>query len=356
MKILFIGRKGLPNGQTGDSTQLRRTMVCLKENGHSSDFVGVSFDGFYDSNDKCISETDVSSRISAADVVHQFLLPLKLRSRFVHLTNGKPIVLSPVYWFDWTRVLLAFRNGTSFLGSIKQGWSYFRTSLKSQMDFRDVDIFLPNSYQEGENVSRHFKTKKSARYIPVVNGFDVPNFDLSKLERPSDVPSDDYVVYPGVFSPRKNQLSFIKAIRDLPYHVVFVGGCANEAYLKKCKRVANDRMHFLGFLDSKSQHYWSVLSHARCACLASDCETPGIALLEASYAGARPIITAHGGTISYYQGCAEYCDPLSTISIRECVRRAWARGRLNCSDRESFAVFSWKRCALQTIEVYEMTV
>lgn len=354
MKILFIGRKGLPNGKTGDSTQVRRTMACLEEIGHSSDFIGVSFDGFYDSADNRIDELDVSSRIRAADVIHEFLLPQKLRSRFVDLTKGKPIVLSPVYWFDWTRVLLALRNGTSLLGSLRQAWAYFRTSLRAQMDFCDVDVFLPNSYQEGVNVSQHFKTKKSARYIPVVNGFDAPKFDLSKIERPVDVPIEEYIVYPGVFSPRKNQLSFIKATKDLPYHIVFVGGVANEAYFNKCKAYANDRMHFLGFVDSGSPRYWSILAHARCACLASDCETPGIALLEASFAGARPIVTAHGGTNEYYQGVAEYCEPLSITSIYQSVIRGWERGRLDACDRIAFSQYSWGRCVEQTISAYSV--
>jgi len=80
----------------------------------------------------------------------------------------------------------------------------------------------------------------------------------------------------------------------------------------------------------------------------------GIALLEAAFAGTRPVVSQYGGTQEYYGFCAEYLDPLSLESIVAAVRRGWERGRLTEEESKSFKRFSWNYCAKLTLEGYNL--
>lgn len=226
------------------------------------------------------------------------------------------------------------------------------------LDMRGVDVFLPNSQAEGACALRRMRHDAHTTAFPVPNGFVLPQFDVCSLPRPQDLPAGDYIVVPGVFANRKNQLGLIKAIRDLPYEVVFMGGCFDteqgRRYFEACRRLATERMHLIGFVSSRTKRYWSVLRHARVAVLASDCETPGIAMIEAAYAGARPCITRYGGTVEYYGFDGEYFDPCWPQRIRAAVERAWRRGRLSEGEARAYSRFTWKYCADLTLQAYRL--
>ena len=305
-----------------------------------------------------LSVEDMKRMISEADILHVFLIAPAVFARIARWAGQRPICLSTVYWMCWERFIVGLMNERGWVNKIRRCLYFLRTACPPIMNYRGASILLPNSAQEGENVRRHFRISPKSRVMPVINAFDTPPFSIEDLPRPAWLPQGDYIVYPGVFASRKNQSRFIVACKGLDIPIVFLGGGVggSDEYLKRCKQLATAEMIFAGFLPSSSAEYWGVLSHARCACLVSDCETPGIALLEASYAGARPVITRNGGTVSYYGGCAEYCNPCSASSIRNAVRQAWNRGRLCEQDRMAFGVYSWARCADQTIEAYTLAL
>jgi glycosyltransferase involved in cell wall biosynthesis len=224
-------------------------------------------------------------------------------------------------------------------------------------DLRGVDVLLPNSHAEGDCVRRYAKLTPNTAIFPVNNGFIPPAYKLEELRRSTLVPKEDYIVVPGIIVSRKNQLGLIKAIRDLPYQVVFMGGYdENGWFYCQCRKWASERMRFLGYVQHDSEEYWSVLRDARCAVLASDCETPGIAMIEAAYAGARPIITKFGGTIEYYGFDAEYFDPRYKQEIQDAVVRGWNRGRLSARESQAYSRFSWDYCASLTAHAYEIAI
>lgn len=352
MRVLFIGRFGLSRGQTGDATQLVRTMGALDKIGWATTFLGIANNGIFLNDDTLITIEEFTVLVEKSDLVHLFLIPKALYGKIRGQLKDIPVVMSPIYWFDWARVVVGLKNAYGIANKVKRTFVFLRNSLKWWMDFREVNAILPNSPAEAVNVLGHFRLSNDAIATPVVNAFVPPEWDLESLPRPKCLPECEYIVYPGVFAERKNQLQFIKAVRELPIHVVFMGGVIDKMFYNMCLKAANERMHFVGYIPSASKEYWAILFNARCACLASDCETPGIALLEAGYSGARPVVTEHGGTVSYYGCTAEYLEPTSAQSIKKAVWRAWERGRLSNVDRLSFGVYTWNRCVEQTIEAY----
>ena len=100
-----------------------------------------------------------------------------------------------------------------------------------------------------------------------------------------------------------------------------------------------------------------MLASAYAACdvfaLPSLFETPGIAALEAGLAGAKIVITPHGGTKEYFGEMATYVEPLEVRSIRDGIREALeAKKDLRLRDHIA-GHFLWKHVAEKTREVYD---
>lgn len=360
MKILLLSSASFKTGKTGDATQGRETVQALRRQGNDVRVVCVSYCPlkFETPEGTPLSQNDLVEYVSAADVVH-FLPANPILLRYWRSMPRRPVLASSIFWEGWERVVVALKNIQPMRAKIHGAVSHLRT-IAVPRDYRGVDVFLPNSQREGECVLKYLKHSKDATYFAVPNGFIPPDKAwLDALERPDCVPRDEYVVVPGAFAWRKNQRSLIEALRGTPYHVVFLGGGmqGNQGrYFDECKKAANERMRFLGHIANDSELYWAILRHARAACLASDCETPGIAMIEAAYAGARPVITKHGGTSEYYGFDGEYLEPCSQTSIRTAVENGWRRGRLTEEQSRRYARFTWDYCAELTVQAYNLAI
>jgi glycosyltransferase involved in cell wall biosynthesis len=103
-----------------------------------------------------------------------------------------------------------------------------------------------------------------------------------------------------------------------------------------------------------------MLASAYAACdvfvLPSLFETPGIAALEAGLAGAKLVITPHGGTMEYFGGRAVYCDPRSVDSIHDGIVRALQAPRDNGLREHIRAHYLWDEVARQTHGVYRLVM
>lgn len=362
MRILLVCSHGFKNGKTGDATQGRETAVALAKAGLNvvRIYAKNAPVRMYDEHDNFLDVNEIIKLINDVDIVH-FLpisVPLCKFLRELNEKKNRPICGSPIFWGGWERVALAFKNSYGLIGKCKSAIREIENMSPLHQDYRGVDVFLPNSDAEGKCLMRCFRTNKGAICSSVPNGFVPPSFDILSLPRAENVPREDYIVVPGVFAKRKNQIGLIRALKayDRHYNIVFLGGGQDDRYYNLCRQEALPGMIFLGHLSSGDAEYWKILRHARVACLPSDCETPGIAMIEASYAGARPVITKFGGTKEYYGEFAEYLNPCFPMSIIKALDRGWNRGRLNDAERKVFARFTWDFTAQKTIAAYDVAL
>lgn len=357
MKVLLVLSRSFKTGQTGDATQGRETVKALIAQGHVVENLYVQYCPLriYDEDDRELPREVLNEKIDMVDVVHHLPATRPLCA-FWRTLHHKPTLGSSIFWGGWERVYIAARTQPTLSRAVHQVLREIHNMCPFLMDYHGIDVFLPNSDAEGKCVMRCFGKDSRATYVPVPNGFVPPKFNVRSLTRSERVPFEDYIVVPGVFACRKNQIGLMKALRKSTYNIVFLGGVANEVYYEKCRKYANARMIFTGYLSSKDEEYWKILRHARVACLPSDCETPGIAMIEAAYAGARPVITKYGGTKEYYGDSGEYFNPCFSSSIRAAIARGWERGRLKDKEAETFNRFSWKLCAEKTIKAYEKAI
>lgn len=349
MKIAVVSLLSRLGGTTGDCVQANKTAAALSSVGVSVIRCYVDPDGgsLYGSNRECLGAwADV---LGDCDIVHA-MVPYKYVKRFPRLKAK--LACYTVFWKSLNCVRVCVRNqrGIKFsdikdIVRILLSW----IGIRSYGFFSGYDLLLPNSEDEIRQVKRFCLIKENASIVAVVNAVDDLPENITELRRPDCVPAEDYIVVPAYFAARKNQQSLIMAMRNSSFKIVFMG---DGPMLERCKGSATGNMIFLGHVEHGTDLFWSVLKFARVVCLPSNCETPGIAGLEAAAVGARPVVPYEGGTAQYYGWTAEYLDPLSVESIRGAINKAWQRGRLSHDEIKRFRSSTWKSCALDLIKCY----
>jgi glycosyltransferase involved in cell wall biosynthesis len=169
--------------------------------------------------------------------------------------------------------------------------------------------------------------------------------DLAEVNSP-------HVLCVGRIEPNKNQLTLIWALRDLPIDILLVGSIADDRYADTCKRIANDRVRFLGPQPARVTR--QLMSHASCHALPSFGETPGLVNLEAAALRCPIAVSNRGAEREYFGSLAEYCDPLDPVSIGRAVGRACqASGERRTELQRTVATeYTWDEVAVKTRDLY----
>ncbi len=154
---------------------------------------------------------------------------------------------------------------------------------------------------------------------------------------------------------RKNVLSLIKALATIDHPAVIIGRIAKDAAGAECVREAA-RFPHIRLLD-RMENASEMLASAYAACdvfvLPSLFETPGIAALEAGLAGAKVVITPHGGTTEYFGDMAVYVEPESVDSIRQGILRALAQKKSETLREHLRTHYLWQQVAASTARAYD---
>ena len=355
MKIAILSLRSRFGDVVGDCVQAEKTAEALKRLGQDADryYIDVGQGCIYDGKNKLLGNwTDVMANM---DIIHT-LPPIPIANILRQPKVKAKLVTSSVFWSSPTYWRVVAKNTSSWSLNLMKAFVReiaARVGIKLLRAKDGYDLLLPNSEDEIRCVKKYCRLKKGAKLIAVPNAIDpIPEW-VSELERSNELPTEDYVLVPGVFAARKNQISLIEALKGFPHPIVFMGG---GPLLEKCRGASYSNMTFLGHVEHGSRQFYSALKFARVACLPSNCETPGIAGLEAAALGARPVAPYEGGTCQYYAWDAEYLEPLSIDSIRSAVENAWQRGRLNIDEQLRYRNLTWDVCAQKTVDAYRKIV
>ncbi len=351
MKIAILSLRSRFGDVTGDCVQAQKTTSALNALGENAARFYLDCDDgvVYDNSNAKLGEWQ--EVFASHDIIHAIPpIPSKFIERLPKVKAK--LACSTVFWrsLTYTRVVHINQGGMS-LPLLKD---YLRDALaligiKQLRSFEVYDLLLPNSEDEIRVLSKYAHLKKGAEVVAVPNAVDDIPDDTDVIPRSSLVPSEDYVLVPGFFAPRKNQLMLIKALAHSEHPVVFMG---KGPLLEMCRSCATSNMLFIGHIMHGTRDFYSIVKNARVVCLPSNCETPGIAGLEAAAFGARPVVPYEGGTCQYYGWDAEYHDPLSATSLLLAVERAWHRGRMLQEEALRYRRTTWKECANRTREAY----
>ena len=353
MKIAILSLRSRFGDVTGDCVQAEKTAAALRALGEDAAryFLDVIPGKIYDERNELLG--DWADVFDDMDIIHT-IPPIPIANITSQTKVRAKLVSSTVFWSSPTYWKVVVRNTPKWdlnfvKAMIRECAAKIGIRLLRAKD--GYDLLLPNSEDEIRCVRKYCKLKKGAKLVAVPNAIDPIPDHVPSLARDDRLPKDDYLLVPGFFAARKNQMTLIRALKDFPHSVVFMG---KGPLLEACKAAASDRMIFLDHVSHGSDMFYSAMKFARVACLPSNCETPGIAGLEAAALGARPVVPYEGGTTQYYGWDAEYHYPLCEMSLKESVIRAWCRGRLNGEERARYVSLNWRVCAIATLDAYRM--
>ncbi|KWE61113.1 hypothetical protein WL76_03230 [Burkholderia ubonensis] len=129
---------------------------------------------------------------------------------------------------------------------------------------------------------------------------------------------DRYVLWLGVLNPIKNQLTAIRALKNLQVPIVFIGHPNDEAYFVECRAAAPEHFLFIPQMPPASEILCSAV-HGCSLFLEVPLEPPGTSALEAALAG-RPLVLSEGPWTSEHMGShARQVNPLDERAINDAV-------------------------------------
>ena len=342
MKICFVAHQTAALVAGGPLTQMRETARGLAG-------LGVTVGYFDQWRPMRAGEYDLVHLFNASVMTHDLALRLH--------QFGIPYVVSPIFFTLRTaEVMRASRYILRQMGRIATG---VQTDYDAVGDIcRMSRLVLPNTVAEGEIIVEGLDVDRGKiRVVP--NGVD-PRFTEATPELfEKEYGVRDFVLNVGhIGSGRKNVLSLMKAMRGIDRDLVVIGKIQNGAYADACLDEAqrNGRITIIDGLPNDSPLLASAYAASALFALPSLFETPGIAALEAALAGARIVITPHGGTREYFGEEAVYVEPASVESIAAGIRRSLAMPAPPELRERIVREYSWRRVAERTAEVYREAV
>ena len=129
-----------------------------------------------------------------------------------------------------------------------------------------------------------------------------------------------YVLWTGIIEESKNQLTAIKALKDLDTPVVFIGEYRDRKYYEACVKVAPPHFLFLPSLQSKSEMLRSAVQNCS-VFLEVSIEPAGLSALEAGLAGVPLVLSNNSWSKEHFGDSATLVDPLSVDEIANAVAR-----------------------------------
>jgi glycosyltransferase involved in cell wall biosynthesis len=354
VRILFISRATLFTDRGGDTIQILNTARYLEELG-----VKVTIR-------LCNEKIDYSS----ADLIHFFNI-IRPADILKHISkSGKPYVVSTVY-VDYSEYERKVRKGVAgvlfkilpsdlieYLKVIARVFtsrekiispSYLFIGQKNAIKkiIHGASMLLPNSNSEYSRIKEKYRIEKEYRVIP--NAIDAALFarDTEPTSR-----NNNLVICVGRIEGRKNQLNLVKALNGSRFQLLIIGSASpnQKKYSQECKKIAGSNVSFIDAIaQEKLIGYYKI---AKVHVLPSWFETTGLSTLEAAAMGCNVVITEKGDTREYFENLAYYCDPDSTVSIFNAVKRAAENDVDKRLQQKIFSAYTWRTTAKLTLRAY----
>jgi glycosyltransferase involved in cell wall biosynthesis len=295
---------------------------------------------------------------SSFDLVHLFSANLgtyHLASVFNQYTI--PFVASSIFYTRQSPFTIhATITINRLLKSLKSGiWTNYEYTRQICEWSKAV---LPNTTDEGKLISQGLGIS-SNKITVIPNGVE-SRFefgDPSLFKKKYGI--DKFILNVGHIGPvRKNVLNLIRALKTIDHPSVIIGKITDGEYARQCLREAEQSKNItiISGLDNSSEMLASAYAACDVFALPSMFETPGIAALEAGLAGAKIVITPHGGTKDYFNALAEYVDPYDENSIRNGILRSLNNKKNSILREHIRREFLWSKVAEKTLDVYKTIV
>ena len=324
-KILFYSYQHLDFNKGGLQNQIFLTKNSLEKRGHQVIFL----------NEWLKKKEDI-------DICHQFSIHPTLFNTFKELkARGNKIIISTVFNGNNNNL---FQRLLIIMSKFKIPFNNLIVMIKM---IKNSDSLISLGQSETLHLSKFYKHKRIAQ-IP--NGItqNILNYDISKIKK------KDYIINVGKICKNKNQLKLIKICKELNIDLYIVGPYSKteSSYVKLCKKEANHKIHFMGYIDNNSEKFIKLLSNAKLFILPSYKEVLPISVFESMALGTPVSCTRESNVSSYLDKHINYCNPNSIKSIKNSIIKFKYKNISNEYVKEIRKNFSWDNIAKQVEEIY----
>jgi glycosyltransferase involved in cell wall biosynthesis len=220
--------------------------------------------------------------------------------------------------------------------------------------FEIADAIVVNSNMEADQLSRIFGMDRQ-KFFTIYNGvesdFLIPESgEIFKKLYGFDEP---YVLNIANVEPRKNQIPFLKAMKEaLPGHkLVTIGSIRDQYYFDKCVEFGGSSFVHLGPYPYASEVIRSAIAGCEFFAMPSLLETPSIAALEAAASGAKILITSAGSTTEYFDQTVSYINPWDHDSMVNGIHKAVQLSPANSTWQVRYH-FMWTKVMPSLVDFY----
>jgi glycosyltransferase involved in cell wall biosynthesis len=277
-------------------------------------------------------------KLSSCDIFHFFsVMPGSFQLCDHIKKQGVPVVISPNLWV-----------------TPETKWLYPHDEIQRLVSM--ADMLIVNSELEASALSAVYGLPAN-RFHVVYNGVEETFFEYTASQafvKNYGLDHRRYFLNVANVEHRKNQLSFLRALKNYPeLCLVVVGHARDIEYLAECKAVGKDQFIFLGPLEYGSSMLKSAFAGADAFVMPSTLETPSIAALEAAAAGCKILVTSVGSTKEYFKDYAIYIDPDSPESMLNGLTQVLEANRTDSLRSIVREKFTWQAAACELSRAYE---
>ena len=365
MKILMQIRSNAFTCSGGDTIQMQKTKDALVAMGHDVEL-----------------SLELRPDLTAYDVVHLFNIT-RVQETYIQIQNaveqGKPVVLSTIYWpfheFEkqaniGIRRILGKLFSADRMASIKalakfillgerdEGTRYLITHSYSKMQryiLEHARIFLPNAYEEMNQIEKHLHFSTSRETVVVVpNAINVAAAKKALEAESGFEEYRDWLICVGRIDTRKNQLKLLEALEGSDYKLLLVGKCSpgQKKYFDAVMKKIKDNPNVKYIEQIPNEDLYRLYKVCRVSVLPSWFETPGLVSLEAAAMGCNIVVTDKGTTKDYFGDYAFYCDVMDPKSIREQIDLAYNAPFSEDFREKIMREYTWEQAAVASYEGY----
>lgn len=219
-------------------------------------------------------------------------------------------------------------------------------------------IIVPSNWVKKKVAERFPQAEKKIRviYEGVSEAFKGPTLRRAQDRTSFDFP---YIIYTGSLYPHKNVsiiLDALKHFNDLKLVVACARSAFGQRFEKEVeKKGVKGKVIFAGFVPD--EELAALYSKAVAMVFPSLSEGFGLPGLEAMAAGC-PVISSNAGALpEIYANAATYFDPMDKDDLIKKIREIRGNkgygGKMIKLGRDRAVLFSWDKCAEETMRIYQ---
>jgi glycosyltransferase involved in cell wall biosynthesis len=369
MKIGII-TDSIDNGARGVGTYIRKLLFYLEEIDHENTYVLIHHkkvsDKLYEKYEHLIVP---SIPLPFGTYVRKIIqLPKVLEKSGFDIVH-EPMQIGPFFLkSNYKKVVTINDLGALKYPKIHSKMQYIRERFGIPIILQNVDVVIAISNETKANILTYFnipEDKVKVIYDAVDENFrviedvNILSFTKSKYHLP-----DKFILNVATLEERKNIRVLIKAYYELikygnfEHKLVIVGkkGRGHEAIFEEVNDLGiNEMVYFIEYVSEDSLPV--IYNLASLFVFPSLCEGFGLPPLEAMACGC-PVIASNTSSIPEVVGNAGLmCDPNNIDDLTYAMYRVLTDDELRISmiekGLERATMFSWAKCAKETLEVYE---